>query len=259
VRATKRALFNWSQTAKANPQERKKKGRKILKKVAELAADTVEQSRHVLQSLPDSMRGQAVKLKQHLAEQIKLAQTLLEQTEQKLQGVKSIADRVVSFYDPQARPIRKGKLNKAVEFGRTLQLVQDSSGVILHYEVHQGNPNDSTQLLSLVRKTKTALGIKPKALATDRGYYSAENVLALGKAGIEKVAIPKVGRLSRKEKRHQRKKWFRRLQRFRCAIEASISMLKRKFGLSRVLAKGSEATVIWTGWAIFSYNLWQRT
>jgi hypothetical protein len=37
VRATKPALFSWSQTAKANPKERKEKGRKILKKVAELA------------------------------------------------------------------------------------------------------------------------------------------------------------------------------------------------------------------------------
>jgi transposase, IS5 family len=84
-------------------------------------------------------------------------------------------------------------------------------------------------------------------------------VLKLSKAGIEKIAIPKVGRLSGSEKTHQRKKWFRQLQRFRCGIEASISMLKRKFGLGRVLAKGSPATAIWTGLAIFSYNLWQRT
>src|ERR1043165_2449384 len=43
VRATKRALFNWSQTARAKPQERKDKGRKILKKVTALAQDTVVQ------------------------------------------------------------------------------------------------------------------------------------------------------------------------------------------------------------------------
>jgi len=146
-----------------------------------------------------------------------------------------------------------------VEFGRTFQLVQDSSGVIVHYEVHRGNPRDSTQLLSVLRQAKTRLGIKPKELAADRGYYSADNVLKLGKAGIEKVGIPKIGRLNRKEKRHQRKKWFRQLQRFRCGIEASISMLKRKFGLGRVLAKGSAGTAIWTGLAIFAYDLWQRT
>jgi hypothetical protein len=58
---------------------------------------------------------------------------------------------------------------------------------------------------------------------------------------------------------HQRKAWFRKLQRFRCGIEASISMLKRKFGLGRVLARGSAGTAVWTGLAIFAYNLWQTT
>ena len=259
VRATKRAVFRWSQTAKGNPKERKAKGRKILKKVAKLAKDTVEQSRQALQSLRGLAADQPVKLEQRFGEQIKLAQTILSQTEQKLRGQKSIPERIVSFYDSEARPIRKGKLNKAVEFGRTLQLVQDSSGVILHYEVQRGNPCDRTELLSVVRRAKSTLGIKPKELATDRGYYSAANMVELGKNGIEKVGIPKVGRLSRKEKTHQRKRWFRQLQRFRCGIEGAISMLKRKFGLGRVLAKGSTGTAIWTGLSIFAYNLWQRT
>lgn len=259
VRASKRALFSWSQTAKGNPKERKEKGRKILKKVAELAKDTVEQSRKVFQSLQDSASDESAKLQQKFFQQIELAKTILSQTEQKLQGKKSIPERIVSFHDAEARPIRKGKLNKAVEFGRTLQLVQDSSGVIVHYEVHRGNPKDSTELLSVLRQAKTSVGIKPRELAADRGYYSADNVVKLGKTGIEKVGIPKLGRLSRKEKTHQHKKWFRQLQRFRCGIEASISMLKRKFGLGRVLARGSPGTAVWTGLAIFAYNLWQRT
>jgi IS5 family transposase len=259
VRATKRALFSWSQSAKGSPKERKNKGRKILKKVAQLAKDTVEQSRKAFQALRGSPSDQSAKLKQRFFEQIELAQTIVYQTEQKLQGIKSISHRIVSFHDPQARPIRKGKLNKAVEFGRTLQLVQDRSGIIVHYEVHTGNPSDRTELLSVLRGAKTTVGIKPKELAADRGYYSADNVMKLAKAGVDRIGIPKVGRLSSKEKTHQQTKWFRQLQRFRCGIEASISMLKRKFGLGRVLAKGSAGTSIWTGLAIFAYNLWQRT
>ena len=259
VRATKRALFSWSQTAKANPKERKEKGRKILNKVAKLAKHTIEQSDKAFQSLKDSASNDSAKLKQKFFQQIELAETILSQTEHKLQGQKSIPERIVSFHDPQVRPIRKGKLNKMVEFGRTLQLMQDQSGVIVHYEIHRGHPNDSTELLSLVRKAKTRLGIKPTELAADRGYYSAENLEKLGRAGFKKIGIPKLGRLSKTEKMHQRKTWFRQLQRFRCGIEGSISMLKRKFGLGRVLAKGSAGTAVWTGLAIFAYNLWQRT
>jgi IS5 family transposase len=259
VRATKRALFSWSQTAKANPKERKAKGRKILKKVTELAKHTVEESLKAFPALHIPASEISSKLKQKFSDQIKLAQSILSQTEQKLGRIQSIPERIVSFYDSEARPIRKGKLNKAVEFGRTLQLVQDSSGVIVHYEVQRGNPCDSTELISVLHQAKSSLGIKPKELAADRGYYSADNVLKLRKAGIEKVGIPKLGRLSKEEKRHQRTKWFRQLQRFRCGIEASISMLKRKFSLGRVLARGSAGTAIWTGLAIFAYNLWQQT
>jgi IS5 family transposase len=256
VRATKRALFSWSQTAKASPRQRKEKGRKILKKVAKFAKHTVKESRKVFEGLSESVSNPA---KQKFFDEIELAEKILSQTEQKLQGKKSIPERIVSFHDAEARPIRRGKLNKSVEFGRTLELVQDSSGVIVHYEIHCGNPNDSTQLLALVRQTKTRLGIKPREVAADRGYYSAENVLKLRNSGVQKVGIPKLGRLSAAEKNHQQQKWFRQLQRFRCGIEASISMLKRKFGLKRVMARSAPGTASWTGLAIFAYNLWQQT
>ncbi len=256
VRATKRALFAWSQTAKANPKVRKEKGRKILKATAKLAKHTVQESRKVFKRLCGQVSD--LPTRQKFLEQIELAERVLSQTEQKLQGKKSIPERIVSFHDAEARAICKGKLNRPVEFGRTLQLVQDSSGVIVHYEIHGGNPNDSTQLLSLVRQTKERLSVKPKELAADRGYYSADNMRKLKKTGIQRVGIPKVGRLSATESRHQHKKWFRALQRFRCGVEAAISMLKRKFSLGRVLARGTPSTAIWTGFAIFAYNLWQQ-
>ena len=65
IRATKRAVFNWSQTAKANPKERKEKGRKILKHVAKLVAQTVEQSGRAFQTMPSSTTESWHHLKQN--------------------------------------------------------------------------------------------------------------------------------------------------------------------------------------------------
>ena len=64
VRATKRALFAWSQTARAKPKARREKGRKILKHVAKLAKHTVEESRKVYKLLCASVAGQPTKVKQ---------------------------------------------------------------------------------------------------------------------------------------------------------------------------------------------------
>jgi hypothetical protein len=255
VRATKKALARWGASSKAKPKERKAQGKKILKKVAQLASDTLAQSRQALNQLSTTAPGQ---LQQKFSQTIELTEKLVQQTQDKLAG-RGVPERIVSLFDPEARAIVKGKLDKPVEFGRTLQLVQDDSGVILHYEIHRGNPSDKTQLVSLVRKTKKILKQAPRELATDRGYYSADNLTKLIGLGVHRVGIPKIGRLSRTEKRHQHASWFRELQRFRCGIEAGISLLKRRFGLGRVLAKGSPATAIWTGFAIFAFNLWQQT
>src|SRR5919106_4460763 len=94
VRATKRALFAWSQTARANPKERKEKGRKILKKIAKLGKNTVEESRQAFQALRGSALDQSAKLKQRFFEQMDLPQASLSQTEQRLQGRKSIPERI---------------------------------------------------------------------------------------------------------------------------------------------------------------------
>jgi IS5 family transposase len=255
VRATKKAMARWGASSKAKPKERRTQGKKILKKVAELASDTLAQSRQALNQLTATAPSQ---LKQKFSQTIELSEKLIEQTQDKLAG-KPIAERIVSFFDPHARAIVKGKLDKPVEFGRTLQLLQDDSGVIVHYEIERGNPSDKTKLVALVRKAKKILKQVPRELATDRGYYSAANLSQLSRMGVRRVGIPKIGRLSRTERRHQHSRWFRELQRFRCGIEAGISLLKRRFGLSRVLAKGSPATAVWTGFAIFAFNLWQQT
>jgi hypothetical protein len=75
--------------------------------VAKLAKHTVEQSRKTFQSLQDSKSDRSAKLKEKFLSKLNW-QTILSQTQQKLQGNTSIAERIVSFYDSQVRPIPKG-------------------------------------------------------------------------------------------------------------------------------------------------------
>ena len=160
------------------------------------------------------------------------------------------------MHDPEARPIRRGKLGKPNEFGRTMQLTQDQSGLMLDYEIQHGNPNDKTKLIPMVERFVQRFGHAPRAVATDKGYYTRENVADLHEIGIHSVAIPKIGRLTPRERRRQHSRWFKLLQRFRCGMEAAISMLKRCFMLSDIRVRGSTATAVWVGWSMFSFNLW---
>lgn len=251
VRSAKRTLAALGQSLKA--KGRKDVFRKYLRKIASLAGDTVRQSRKIISRLRENSRG-------ILDKQLSLADKILEQTRQKLSSSKApIPERIVSFYDPDIRPIRKGKLDKPTEFGRTLQLSQDESGVILDYQINHGNPNDKTQALPMVRRVKKIIGRTPLALAADKGYYSAENIAGLKSMGVRYIGIAKIGRLCGRERLRQKSPWFRKLRRFRCGIEAGISMLKRGFSLSKIPCFGSSSTAIWVGFALFSYNLWQMT
>ncbi len=83
VRATKKALARWGASSKAKPKERKAQGKKILKKVAQLATDTLAQSRQALQHLSATAPAQ---LKQKFSETIELTAKLVEQTQDKLAG-----------------------------------------------------------------------------------------------------------------------------------------------------------------------------
>ena len=53
------------------------------------------------------------------------------------------ATRLVSLHDPDARPIRKGRIGKPVEFGYKAQVIDYDDGVILDYGVQAGNPPDA--------------------------------------------------------------------------------------------------------------------
>jgi len=264
VRATKKAVARFGASLKnIQKNERRREALKNLKKLARLAQHTVAESQEVLQRLNKRSSTKSsqrmARLKDAFTTQVALAERILQQTEQKLAGVPSIEERIVSFFDPEARVIRKGKLHKPNEFGRTLQLTQDVSGVIMDYDIHEGNPADKSELLPMVERFIDEFGENLRDIAADKGYYSAENLAQLRRLGIRRIGIPKLGRLTPREKQHQHKRWFKALYRFRAGIEAGISMLKRVFSLGRVLARGSSGTRVWTGWSILSYNLWQQT
>ena len=45
------------------------------------------------------------------------------------------ASRLVSLHDPDARPIRKGRLGRPVEFGDKAQVLDNPDGIVLDHQV----------------------------------------------------------------------------------------------------------------------------
>jgi transposase, IS5 family len=127
---------------------------------------------------------------------IETSEQILEKTYQKLEGETHIPDRIVSLHDPEARPIRRGKLKQPNEFGRTAYLAQDESGIIVHYELHEGCPSDKIEAVPFVKRMKKQTNTVPIEAAFDKGFYTSDNIDDLKSLGIDRVCIPKIGRLT---------------------------------------------------------------
>jgi IS5 family transposase len=165
-----------------------------------------------------------------------------------------IKDRLVSIFDPDVRPIRKGKLGKPTEFGYVEQLAEvtpntrpGARGFILPPASAAGNPGENELLPQTVAELER-LRLSPREVALDGGFQTKASEEALAPLAPERISI--TGRRQPGSKRTQR-----RLARYRTGSEGRISHLKRRYGLRRSRLKGGEGERIWTGWAVFTYNL----
>lgn len=107
------------------------------------AARVVVNARRHLQRDPDTPRaGRLAATIDDLEMLIERAGRVIDQTRQRLSGqVPPGSTRLVSLHDPDARPIRKGRLGKPVEFGYKVQVVDNDDGIVLDYTVEIGNPS----------------------------------------------------------------------------------------------------------------------
>jgi len=201
-------------------------------------------------------RGAKAKLKAAvgLEELADRCEKVASQIKQRVAG-EPIKDRLVSIFDPDARPIRKGKLGKPNEFGYVTQLAEvtentrrGARGLILPASTTLGNPADNTLLPGIVAELGR-LGISPWEVALDGGFMAGPTSEQLGELAKDPERVFIAGRQEPGSKRTQR-----RMRRYRTGAEGRISHLKRRYGMNRSRLKGDEGQQIWTEWSILTYN-----
>jgi IS5 family transposase len=185
---------------------------------------------------------------------VKIYNKVVKQSEQVINGVKGISDRIVSFFEPGARPIRRGKVGgKSTEFGKVIQ-IQEDEHFVSTWQINE-KKQDEAYLRQALKEHKRIFNRKPKSVATDRGYWSEENYQSLKGEGIRHISLPKKGKLRTHEKKRQQNSWFKKLQKYRAGGEAKISWLKRCYGLDRCLYRGDNGFGRWVGAGILANNL----
>jgi IS5 family transposase len=251
-----RKLRSISRTIRRRSGEAKEEVLKLTAETGELLERSITEARRLAVLARRKARGRraAAKLKAAAAleEMADRSEKVAGQIKQRVAG-EPIKDRIVSLHDPDARPIRKGKLGKPNEFGFVAQLAEvtentktGARGLILPASTELGNPAEETLLPGTIAELER-LGIRPQEIAVDGGFKAGPTNTAF--AGLQPKRVFIAGRQEPGSKRTTR-----RLRRYRTGQEGRISHLKRRYGLDRSRLKGDQGRQIWTEWAILAYN-----
>ncbi len=255
-RAMGRKLRAITRTIRRRSGEAKEEVLKLTQETGEVLSRSVKEARRLAAVARRRARGRGAKVKLTAAvaleEMADRCEKVASQIRQRVAG-EQITDRIISLHDPDARPIRKGKLGKPTEFGYVSQLAEvtentkpGARGLILPASSALGSRAENALLPGTVAELER-LGISVQEVALDGGFMPGPTNTALERLQPKTVFI--AGRQEPASKRT-----IRRLRRYRTGAEGRISHLKRRYALDRSRLKGDQGRQIWTEWSILAYN-----
>ena len=259
TRSIRTRLFSINKVLRRRSHEVYQDVRAITGEIMELAKRVVASAKCVAAGTEEFLQNKAVRLRARLQEAIALTEKVLWQTQEVQRGNRNLPERLVSLFDPGARPIRKGKLKSPTEFGRKVLIQETEERIVSGYGVCEGNPSDCSLLKEALESHKSVFSRVPRAVATDRRFSTADNEDFLIKQGVRRVSLPRKGKKTEKRRVYEKESWFRRLQRWRAGGEDTIGLLKSKYGLERSRFRGDAGTQTWVGLGILTYNLRRLT
>lgn len=186
-----------------------------------------------------------------VAEVYRQQRTLFKNNQQR------ISDRIVSLSQPHIRPIVRGKAGKPVEFGAKIS-VSYFEGYVFLDRISWDNFNESGDLKSQIEAYYNFTGYYPESVHVDRIYRTRENRAWCKERGI-RISGPALGRPPSYVS-PETKKQAKEDEKIRNSIEGKFGQAKRRFSLSRVMAKLSytSETAIAITFLVLNLSTWLR-
>ena len=185
-------------------------------------------------------------IQQELTKLLSLMQQVYDVTYRKeIEGEKvPNEEKLFSIYEQHTDIIVKGQ--REALFGHKINLAAGKSNLVLDCQILRGNPSDKLLFQPTIDNIIQNYGIIPRDSATDGGYASLINLESAKKAGIANIVFNKV--VGRMQNIVSSLNMETRLKKWRSAMEAIISNIKRGFNIR---------TCNWKGWIHFqSKVLW---
>jgi len=215
----------------------------------EIAAGVKGCSDHVQQAALDGLRRK-------IETMLPLVKQVIQQTKARILGGNTHSEgKILSIFEPSTEVIRKGKASKPNEFGKMVKIQEAENQIVIAFEVYDKRPSDSDLPIPSLEIHRELMGRTPHLVAGDAGFYSSKNEAKAQEMGVKSVSVPNRSTKSPARRQHQKKRWFKKGQKWRTGCEGRISLLKRRHGLTRSRYKGSARMKRWVGLGVIADNL----
>lgn len=252
-RAVGRRLRAMTRTLRRRTGEARTDVLRLTAEAGVLLARSVREARRALAAVPEQTGAAARRTIERLGILIGQATTVIDQIGKRVRDER-ITDRLVSFADPDARPVRKGKIATPTQFGYVSQLAEltgstrrGSRGLILPPVTRPGSVHENQLLPATVAELRR-LGLRPAEAVFDAGFGTMATRDALADLGTRVFVV---GSRTNAGSRRTR----RRLARYRVGCEGRIAHLKRGYHAGRARLRGAQGAAIWENWAVLAYDI----
>ena len=232
---------------------------RITEQVVNNARQVVEKAKEASRGAADLIASLSIdSLRNEIISYCRLADRVIDQSRRRVLKGEQVPteEKIYSIFEPHTDLIKRGKAQKPVEFGHKVFLAESAQGLITDYQVLDGNPFDADHVQSSLDRHQQTFGNPPDLYATDRGFFSPDNVQSCEKAGVTQVCIPqRGGHKTAEQDALEQSKSFKKGQRFRAGIEGRISVLFRGRGMKRCPFKGRKHFELLVGAAVLANNL----
>ena len=257
LRSARNTAREISNATRRRAKDTRERSCRAYQKLVEITRKSVGQAQEVVEMLQEVATEEAQVLSEQLERFLPLVKQVIEQTVRRVLDGETVPaqEKIVSIFEPHTDIIRRGKKERPTEFGHKLWLDEVEGGIVSHYRVLAGNPQDESQWAPSLQHHQELFGQPPEQASGDRGLYSPQNEELAEVMGVRRSILPKPGYHSAERKQHEKLRWFRRGRRYHQGVEGRISVLKRRHGLDRCLYHGEDGFERWVGWGIIAHNL----
>jgi transposase, IS5 family len=263
-RSVKFRLLEIGRIARSKGAQRQEKLTQAYAKLLTATSRVVRQAKRFSQEIGTRMKRTADVLHQAALDGLRRVldtfvprvQQVMRHTRARIVGGNThVKSKLLSLFEPSTEVIRKGKASKPNEFGKLVKIQEAENQIITAYVVYDQRPSDSDLLIPALEAHAQILGRMPRLVAADAAFYSGTNEATAHAKGVKRVCIPNRSTKSVERKREQKKRWFRKGQKWRTGCEGRISVVKRRHGLNRCRYKGDAGMKRWVGLGVIADNL----